>query len=306
MVESRVLGIAYSSWVSEAEPLAQDLADRLGKYGTVWMCPVSELDSKWETVPNPSLLVSVGGDGTILRAVRTIAKHDVPLLGVNLGRVGFMTELSVSDALSHIDEYIEGSTWVEERAMLQATVLPGGSDDGSSTFHGLNDAVVGRGTVARLVYAEVTVDGQLLASYATDAVVISTATGSSGYILSAGGPVLYPESNSLIVKPVVPQMADPSAVVLRPGAVVEVFVQTNHQAMLSVDGFDDWALKPEDVVRVEQSPYKAKFLRTGQPRFFPAGLAQRLSSSRKQDQDELITWVSEGRTRIDRRKFRWG
>ena len=131
-------------------------------------------------------------------------------------------------------------------------------------------------------YVEVRVDEHALAAYAADAVIVSTATGSTGYALGAGGPILYAESTSLLVQPVVPQLADSAAIVLHPGAVVEIEIEADQDAMVSVDGYMDLDLSPGDTVRVQEGPHKAKFLRQRSPHTLPSALSHRLSSIRRQ------------------------
>jgi NAD+ kinase len=281
--KSGPIGIVYSPWVPQADALAEALAQRVGKLGPAWTRSVLELEDQEELVQQLRLLVTVGGDGTILRAVRVTAPLSVPLLGVNLGRVGFMTELSAAEAPDRIVAYAHGEGWVEERTMVEAQIVPraSGMPEGSAppqACHGLNDAVVGRTGVARMVHVEVRVDGLPLATYSCDGVVVATATGSTGYALSAGGPILYPESTSLLVKPVSPQLSLDAGLVLPPEAVVDLTVYTNHQAALSVDGYLDLPLAQGDTVRVKRSPYVARFLRTGLRPRFPEALLRRLGS----------------------------
>ncbi len=288
VVEETQIGIVYTPWLAGADDVARHLARRLEGAGRVWVCSVPELEANEARASGLSLLVSVGGDGTILRAVRVVAPSKVPLVGVNVGRVGYLTEMAAEEALERIDGYVGGSGWVEERTMLEAQVFAGGREPAAGPgemppAHALNDAVVGRGSVARLIFVDVLVDGHLLASYAGDAVIVATATGSTGYALSAGGPVLYPESASLLVKPVAPQLATDTAVVLRPGSVVDLVVRSNDQAMLTLDGFLDFPLRTGDTVRIQHSPHQARFLRSRDPRELPGVLIDRLSSARARE-----------------------
>ena len=133
-----------------------------------------------------------------------------------------------------------------------------------------------------MVYVAVRVDEAPLAAYAADAVIVSTATGSTGYALAAGGPILYADSNSLMVQPVAPQLADDAAVVLHPGAVVEIDVEPDQEAMLSVDGYLDVDIASGSTIRVQESPHRTRFLRQGSKHRLPATLSQRLSSVRRQ------------------------
>ena len=294
MSGSSRIGVVYSPWVARAADLAGALAEKLDGEGPTWVGSVPELEAQEEEARGFSLLVTVGGDGTILRAVRVVAPVGVPIVGVNMGRVGYLTEMDAAEAPSMIATYAHDGRWVEERAMLEARVVGEGArapaDAGeSNVFHALNDAVIGRGTVARLSFIQVRVNGLVLADYAADAVIVATATGSTGYALSAGGPILYPESESLLVKPVAPQLATDTAVVLRPGSEVDLAVWSDHGVMLTLDGYVDLSLDSGDRVHVRQSPYKARFLRSRDPGQLPDVLVQRLSSARQHKRGDDTT-----------------
>ena len=283
MAENRQIGVIYSPWVEEAEPLAKSLLDSLSKEHKPWVCSVLDLEENTEMAQRCSTFITIGGDGTILRTVRLAAPAGIPIVGVNLGRVGFMAELPADDAVARVNSFARGEGWLEERTMLEAQILPvSQSTKKLRSYSGLNDAVVSRTKPSRMVYVEVRVDQHALAAYAADAVIVSTATGSTGYALGAGGPILYAESTSLLVQPVVPQLADSAAIVLHPGAVVEIEIEADQDAMVSVDGYMDLNLSPGDTVRIQEGPHKAKFLRQGPPHTLPPALSHRLSSIRRQ------------------------
>ena len=274
--------VVYNPWIKEAKALAEALGRRLEGAGPVWLASLEEFEQRRDEARECGVVVSVGGDGTILGIVRATMRDGIPLVGVNLGRVGYMTELSPAEALERIGEYVGSEAWVEERAMLDVWVRrhDGGSADavGRAPVHGLNEAVVGRAGVSRPVWVDVEVDGAPLVAYAADAVMVATATGSTGYSLSSGGPILYPESTSLLLKPVSPQLSLDTGLVLAPNAVVTLIPRDADSAMLTVDGSDETALRPGDAVDVRRSSYVARFLRTGPRRHLSPGLRQRLGS----------------------------
>lgn len=277
------IGVIYSPWVEEAAHVAEALADELRGDFDPWVCSVLQLDEHGQEARGCSIFVTVGGDGTILRAVRLAAPAAIPIVGVNLGRVGYMTELPAEDAVERIASYAHGEGWIEERTMLEAQIKPPGhSGRGLPSYTGLNDAVVSRTKPSRMVYVAVRVDDTPIAAYAADAVIVSTATGSTGYALAAGGPILYADSTSLMVQPVAPQLADDAAVVLHPGAVVEIDVEPDQEAMLSVDGYLDVDIASGSTIRVQESPHRTRFLRQGSKHKLPDALSQRLSSVRRQ------------------------
>lgn len=278
----RRIGVIYSPWVEEAAPMADALARELRDGFEPWVCSVLDLEEHERQARECSIFVTVGGDGTILRAVRLAAPAEIPIVGVNLGRVGYMAELEADEAEARISSYARGDGWVEERTMLEAQILPPGhTGDGLPSYTGLNDAVVSRVKPSRMVYVAVRVDGYALAYYAADAIVVATATGSTGYALAAGGPILYADAPSLIVQPVAPQLADDAAVVLHPGAVVEIEVEADQDAMVSVDGYLDLDIHPGGVIRVQESAHRTRFLRQGRKHRLPAALSRRLSSVRR-------------------------
>ena len=271
------VGIVYNPRAPQSKLLVQQLADELGLGESSWIVPTSERE---EHVPPPStsFIITVGGDGTILWAAQIAAPRGIPLLGVNLGRVGFMTEIRADEAVSRVGEYLDGQAWVEERTMLQARVVSEAArGTAESPQLALNDVVVGRSAVSRLVHLEVRIDGSLLTTYRADAVIVATATGSTGYSISAMGPILHPQSRDLLLNPVATHLGLASALVLPPDSVVEVTLRSNYQAVLSVDGRVDLDLNPGETVEVKRSPHNARFLRSQPPNHFYAVLTERLT-----------------------------
>jgi NAD+ kinase len=198
----------------------------------------------------------------------------VPILGVNLGRVGFMTELAVDEAADGIPAYVEGDHRVEVRMMLQASLLKP-SGETVIQVHALNDVVVSRGVVPRLLDIDVSVSGVPLTTYRADGVIVSTATGSTGYALAAGGPTLYPEAREILIQPVAAHMGLQTGLIVPEDSVIELAVDSD-DAGLSVDSFTDARLGRGDRVVVRRSPHQARFLRAGPPSSFYGTVTQRL------------------------------
>ncbi|MFH1485768.1 MAG: NAD(+)/NADH kinase [Chloroflexota bacterium] len=268
------IGVLYHPRVPAAEALAHDMAESLPSMGaTAWLCSAWEEDRVRAQAEGTDLALSVGGDGTILRSARAVAPHGVPLVGINLGRLGFLTELSPVDAKEKLPELLAGAGWIEERAMLQARPLTGKE---TSPFHALNDVVVARGSMARAVYVTALVGGETLATYKGDGVIVSAATGSTGYSLAMGGPVLHPQSREIMLTPIAVHLALPNSIVLPSTTELELRVNTDHQAILSVDGQIELELRSNDGVSVELSPYLTRFLRLRGQNYFFATLTQRL------------------------------
>lgn len=271
------VGIVYNPLAPDSERLVQELSQKLDLGDSSWIVPTS---SKENQVPPPStsLIITVGGDGTILWATQIAAPREIPILGVNLGRVGFMTEVKADEAVHRVGEYLDGRVWVEERSMIQARVV---SEDAGykdeKPLQALNDVVVGRSAISRLVHLEVSIDDTILTTYRADAVIVATATGSTGYSISAGGPILHPQSRDMLLNPVATHLGLGSALVLAPDSVVEVALRSNYKAVLSVDGRVDLDLEPGEIVEVKRSPYIARFLRAHPPNHFYSVLTERLN-----------------------------
>ncbi len=261
----------HPRWAA-AHHLAGEVSAYLsGKVDEVWQTSAWEDHTISEHLPGTDLLVCLGGDGSMLWAARAVIPHAIPVLGVNMGRVGFLAELSPDDLLRRLPEVLAGRGRIEERSMLQAQVPAWGL-----TFHALNDIVVGRLQAGRPVYIDVTVDGSRLALYRCDAVIVATATGSTAYSLSAGGPILTPESRELVLTPVAPHLAAARPLVLPADAVVDLLVSTDMDAVVSIDGQVDRTLSSGESVSVCRSPHVARFLRFSQPQDYYATLAERL------------------------------
>ena len=271
----KTVGIIYNAHIPEALDLSTAILDQLALGKESWVAAAEELDTLRQRVAQSDIVITVGGDGTILRAMQVTAPCDVPVVGINMGRLGFMTELQVHEALEKLPSYFDGEYRVEERNMLQAQVVKG-NNRRDGPYHALNDAVLARDAVSRLVTVQATIDGVDLTTFRADGVILSTATGSTGYNLAVGGPVLDPQSAALVLKPVAAQMGLTSGLVLTPSAKVWLSLEGQRQATLSVDGQVDCPLEPGDRVELEQSPLKAKFLRASPPIHFYATLTQRL------------------------------
>ena len=223
--------------------------------------------------------MTVGGDGTILRAARLAAPLEIPLLGVNLGRLGFLTEVEGANALELVPRYLEpGFAWLQERSMLRVQVRAGDAGDEGEhlSFDALNDVVVGRGPASRLPRIHVRVDDVELATYSADAVIVASATGSTGYALSAGGPILYPSSTDMVLKAVAPHGDLAPAVLVPADASLDLTVDSRDHCLVTADGYWHQEISERHAVRVAGSPHRASFLRAGARARFYETLLYRL------------------------------
>jgi len=267
-------GILFHPKVAATRKKASELAKFLKSQGVqVWLCSAWEKEQACELLPGTDLLLTVGGDGTILRTVQSIIPGKTPIVGINLGKLGFMTEIDADEAIEKLPRLLDGEGWLDERAMLQAEL---DSDGEKQVFHALNDVVVARGGIVRLIRVDVTIDGQPLTNYKTDALILATATGSTGYALAARGPILYPQSRDFLLVPVAPHLSLPYPLVLPEKSEVKLRPDTYHAAVLSIDGHVNLPLASRDVVTVKRSPYVTRFLRLRPRESFYAMLEDKL------------------------------
>ncbi len=191
--------------------------------------------------------------------MQTTAAAGIPLLGINMGRVGFLTETLPDDWEKTLERVLDGSAHIEERMMLCVTLIRDGNAIAQETA--LNDAVVSRSALARTVRLTTYVDGALLTRYVTDALILATATGSTAYAYALGGPILPPWLNNILLVPAAPHLSLERPLVLDAEAVVEVKIDTEIPGMLSVDGRMEGELLHDDIVRIQRSHVRARFLR---------------------------------------------
>ncbi|MGI6038094.1 MAG: NAD(+)/NADH kinase [Limnochordia bacterium] len=207
------------------------------------------------------LLFVLGGDGTLLQTARRIAGSGIPILGINVGHLGFLTELEPSELAQGVELLFNGAYHVEERMMLKAEVYREEKLLGS--YLALNDAVVTRGPVARIINLETRVNEQLIGNFAADGIIVSTPTGSTAYNLSAGGPVVHPLAKNLIITPICPHTLSVTRSVLTlPEEEIRIRVQAVHtDTVLTVDGRLETFLKSDDVIHISQAEEKTRLVR---------------------------------------------
>jgi NAD+ kinase len=274
------IGICYHPKLEAGKALTEKLRDALqSQVAEVWASSAWDEEATRRHVPGTDLLISVGGDGTVLRAARAVVPHTTLLLGVNMGRLGFLTELDQSEAFSRLPEVLAGGGRIEERAMLHADVVAAGGavEPGDSVrFHALNDVVIGREALGRTVQVSVHIDGMPVADYRADGVIVATATGSTAYSQALGGPILHPEAKEFLVTPVAPHLSRTNSLVVQSSAVVELIPAAGQRTVLSIDGEVHQEIASARTVRVTLSPHVARFIRFGPPGRFYDLVARRL------------------------------
>ena len=272
MTEYRHIGIIYHGLLPQAAELAESLKKGFAQGRQWWSATQDTLESCADQLETTDLIVTIGGDGTILRGVHEAAPRGIPVLGVNMGRVGFMSEIDAVDAIDGIAWYLQGNAHLDERYMLQAEII----GDQRSVLHALNDVTLARGAELRVIEVETVVDGVHLADYRGDGLVVATATGSTGYTLSLGGPVMDPASEDFLVKPIATHMSQFGGVVLRSTTTLELTVRCLSPAAISADGFMDRSLEDGQSVEIKHAEMQATFLRKRPRTAFWADLSRRL------------------------------
>jgi len=269
------IGLLHHPKIPESLDLAGEMADQLRAWGaSPWMGSAWDEEVVGQHIADLDLVITLGGDGTILRAARMAARHSVPILGLNLGRLGFLAEMEPGDWREKLRRVLAGEYWLEERIMLRAELWRGGNALGD--FEALNDVVIGRASFARVVRLATYIDGSYLTTYVADGLIVATPTGSTAYALSAGGPILPPELRNILIIPVAPYLSLDRAIVLSEGAKVEIRVSTDHRAILTVDGQIHAELEDGDRVAVGASPHTCRFVRLQDRAYFYRNLMKRL------------------------------
>lgn len=239
----------------------------------------STTGSGWDTQTvdalccNRDLVVVLGGDGTIIRVARLASRIGVPLLGINLGRVGFLAEMTPEVLHVEIDAVAAGRFWVEQRAMLDVNVCVGGVRHSSLC---LNETAVARGIAPRAIHVSTKLDDEQFMTYTADGVLVATATGSTAYSLAAGGPILYPESRDFMLTPVAPHLHIGRSMIVPWDTSVCLELASDRPAVVSIDGAEEHTLRLHDRVEVRHSDLVARFARLGPRRYFYAAIADRL------------------------------
>ncbi len=275
----RKIGITARSDISNKDAVLVEVVDIVEKAGGIVFldakrCHIPELKNRktFKSCKQIDLLLVLGGDGTILRAVREIDDFNTPILSVNRGTVGFLSEMTLQQAPDLIPHFLKGKGTVEQRSMLEIHATRGRKKLWSGMV--LNEAVVSQGAISRLIDLKTSVNGDTLATFHADGVIISTPTGSTAYSLAAGGPIVHPEMQATILTPINPHSFTQKPIVLPAEHEVEVTILTKPnkfgdiQVSLTLDGQTYVTLQRNDTVHAVLSPSTAKFLRLNDETYF--------------------------------------
>lgn len=267
----KTIAIFYQGRKEDTSKAAQQLVPYLQKQGY----DVRTIDTRYEGEETPDLsiqgcqlVIVLGGDGTIVHAARLSAYVSVPILGINFGRVGFLTELEPNEMLSKLPLYLDGdpSVWIDRRAMLHAVLDQDGKQE---EFLALNDIVIARGTWPRVVQIHTWVDDFYYNTTYADGIILSTATGSTAYNMAVGGPLMHPQVQSTVLTPIAPHLASDRSLILHPDACVKLQIATGSQiGVFSADGQMNREVKDGATITIHKSQYVTQFLRRRPPTYF--------------------------------------
>jgi NAD+ kinase len=245
------IGFAYNPTIDAAVELSARAAGWCQMHGVdEWQAQSGDMPVLVRELATTDALVVLGGDGTFLRAVRAVAEIDVPILGINLGKVGFLSKAEAGELDDVLQKIIDGRFTIDERMALEGRILRDGRPIDQARHFALNDVVVARGSLARVCRLDVAIDQTHLATFIADGLVVATPTGSTGYSFSAGGPILDPVSRNLVVTPIAAYLSAIRSVVVSPKQTVRCTVVDAYEALVSVDGREDISVEVGDVVEV--------------------------------------------------------
>ncbi len=256
-----IMGKRIVQWFSEQGIKTYALPEDGTKLGMDPQYIVPNLDS------NVDCVIVLGGDGTFLRAARLMAPYGVPILGVNLGTLGFLTEIEMSETQKALEKLCRGEYYLEDRMMLEARIIRDNQVIGNQI--GLNDVVINKGSLARINTLEVFVDQEYVTTFKADGLVIASPTGSTAYSLSAGGPIVYPEIDVIIITPICAHTLHSRPMIIPSNKTVQINIEYQQSSSsLTIDGQHCSELQSGDQVVVGKAPYYARLVRLKTHNFF--------------------------------------
>jgi NAD+ kinase len=225
-------------------------------------------ESEEEFLKEAQMVICLGGDGTFLKVARMVYREKLPILGINLGNLGFLTEIERNDIRSAVDSLIQDDYVIEERMMLEATIIRDGKVIGKDTA--LNDIVISRGALSRILHLKTYINNEFVDMFPGDGLIVSSPTGSTAYSLSAGGPIVEPDIDLIIVSPICPHILYSRSIITTGSRMVKVVVDEdyNHRALVTVDGQKGHEIIGRDIIEVKKSSHTIKLVRINPRNFF--------------------------------------
>lgn len=269
------IAIIYNPFSEASIKHSDQLASWLQEQGiSVWRGISQECRENSEVLDDADLMVAMGGDGTVLRAARLAFPANLPVLPVALGHLSFMAEIGPEELYEGMEMLLDGGGWHDERAMIDAALWREGEH--VMDFVAINEVVISRREVSRVISVEVAIDGSLLTTYLADGVIVASATGSTAYALAAGGPIMDPRSRALVLVPVAAHLTNVPSMVLHAGAVVTITLRSRHNASIAIDGRGNLPLRESDEVVIRRSSKVCTFVRLRPSSQFYTQLAAKL------------------------------
>ena len=216
---------------------------------------------------HPDLIIVLGGDGTLLSAARAFAHTEVPILSVNLGSLGFLTEVSLGDMYATFEAWLAGTAYIDKRELMCCRLMRAGEP--TRQWDTLNDVVVAKGTIARMADFTIEIDGQFVATFRADGVIVSTPTGSTAYNLAANGPIMMPSVNAMVINPICPHLLTLRPIVVPGDVNVAIHIEgVPNQTFLTVDGQEAVELNLADIIHCCRSQWSVRLIRLRQNGLF--------------------------------------
>jgi NAD+ kinase len=221
-----------------------------------------------QEIPNDvEMIIVLGGDGTLLSVARRVWNKNIPILGVNLGGLGFLTEITLNELFPVLERIVQDDFVTHEREILKTGVIRSGKR--IAEFIVLNDAVINKGALARIIDLETTIDGEYLSTFRSDGLIISTPTGSTAYNLSAGGPIVYPSLHTIIITPICPHTLTIRPIIIPDDVKIRALLKSrDEEVTLTLDGQQGFTLKFEDVVEVEKAEGRIVLIKSPYRQYF--------------------------------------
>lgn len=273
-----LIGILEQPRIPESGPLAEVVREWLTARGvSSWTAAPMDDDDLDAPLDGTSLVVVLGGDGSTLRAARWTIPYGVPIFGINVGRVGFLSEATPENWPEKLERVLRGDYWIERRLLLNAELWRDGQL--VEPFTALNEVVIGRGAQARVIHLHLRVDDDLVTTYIADALIVATPTGSTAYAMAAGGPLMPPQLQNLVIVPVAAHLSLNRSLVLHEDARIAIQVEMGHEAYLTADGQKSTPVEDGDEVIITKNERTCSFARVESSGYFYRRLMGRLGFS---------------------------
>lgn len=296
-----IFGIRGNIYKNELALIVHRLVKNLDKEGIDYVCEnelaklvkrksghsikKNKIAAEKDLVKVCDFMVSIGGDGTLLATAKLVGSKNLPIIGVNLGKLGFLAETATKDAFNFIKKIIRGKFIIDERTVLEAVSINGNS--ASRSMFGVNEIVIHQNEIVKTIEISVFFNNQLLNSYHADGMIISTPTGSTGYSLSAGGPIVFPKTEVFVLSPISPHTLTARPVILPDNGIFKVKINSRVPVSMVADGNDILKLKAPALIELRKAPYKIKIAKSLESNYFKVLTAKLLWGEDKRKKSRI-------------------